>query len=384
MSIYIDQTTNRLYVQFRHDGKIYKKRFPDGTTKAEALRFETKWKHDLFFSEHLPDEKQVIFQRFAEDVFLPHVKANHSPGSVEKAIVILKAAAPFLYDKDLRAIRPDDLERFKTLRMNTPTMHGRKRKNATIHREMSIISRLFTLAMRNDLCDKNPCRNLDMPKFDNIQDTILRIEDEERFLCGFRYRLQREICLTVLYTGLRQNDVLGLRKGQVDLIDNEIRLVQGKTQRRVIIPILPKIQDVFISRLDNDSDLFFPSYKTGGQMKSLKSSVIAACERARIPRMTIRDLRRTFGTRLHENGYDDKTIADLLGHNGLGSIRRYKRGTEIKRKAILSLENLANDTKMHTRHENDLYDESLEPNKTLGEMGSASLLSAALRTQIVH
>src|SRR5690606_38373948 len=96
---------------------------------------------------------------------------------------------------------------------------------------------------------------------------------------------------------------------------------------------------VLENRMLTEDDLLFPSYRKAGRpMTSIKNSIRFACRRAGIDRITIRDLRRTFGTRLHENGFDDKTVADLLGHSDLRSVHRYKRGTEIRKTAILSLD----------------------------------------------
>ncbi|MFN6963739.1 MAG: tyrosine-type recombinase/integrase, partial [Pyrinomonadaceae bacterium] len=65
------------------------------------------------------------------------------------------------------------------------------------------------------------------------------------------------------------------------------------------------------------------------------------------PHLSIRDLRRTFGTRLHESAFDDTTVAQLLGHSDLRSIHRYKRGSRIKRTAVDSLvENSASPAKI--------------------------------------
>jgi len=78
--------------------------------------------------------------------------------------------------------------------------------------------------------------------------------------------------------------------------------------------VLPKLREIVIKRMAiTEGDLLFPSDRTGKQMKSIKGSIVWACQRAGIPRLTARDFRRTFGTRLHENGFDDKTIADLWG-----------------------------------------------------------------------
>lgn len=377
MPVYLDKKTDRLFVQFDLEGCTYKKRMPEGTTKATAAKFETKWKHDLFFAAHLPEEREVVlWKEFVENVYLPNVKANNSQAQLERAIFICKAAKPFFGDKPINEVKPSDVERFKDSRVSLPTQHGTKRKPATVHREMSFISRVFTLAERNDLVTYNPCKRVDLPKFDNIQNRILKIEDEDLFLKSIRCRLQRDAITTALYTGLRQEDFLGLTKDNIDLSANELRVFQGKTQRWVTIPILPKLREILINRMNGD--LLFPSDRTGEQMKSIRGSIMWACHRAGIPRLTARDLRRTFGTRLHENGFDDKTIADLLGHAGLRSVFRYKRGTEIKKKAILSLENMTGLYPNPTNRLNDLSNGSPEPNKTLVETRGIEPLTSAM------
>jgi integrase len=339
MPCYHDNRSGRLYIQFERDGQLYKKRLPEGATRKEAEVLETKWKHDIFFAAHLPEEKEsVLWERFVEDVYFPYVKANNSEQALEKAIVICKAAMPFFGNRALDEIKPADVEQFKQLRMETRTHHGTVRKPATIHREMSIISKIFSLALKNDLVRYNPVSRVDMPKFDNVQNAILPLEYEEDFLWSM-YKLQRDLCTTALYTGLRQTDLFGLSKDQVDFRTDEIFLVQGKTKRRVSIPLLPRLRTMLLSRLDDEGDLFFPSYRTGRKLTSINNSIRNASSKFGL-KLTIFDLRRTFGTRLHENGFDDKTIADLLGHVGLRCVHRYKRGTEIKRKAILSLENM--------------------------------------------
>lgn len=388
MSTLTDKRTGRLFIQFEYKGEIYKKRFPKDSIREDVEKFELKWKHALVFGGVLPDaqgstDDAVMFEEFVEDVYLPYAKANYAADSFDLAKRICKAAMPFLGGKAIDEIKPLDLERFKASRMAMPTQHGTTRKPATVHREISILSKIFTMAEKNDLISYNPVRRVDLPTFDNIQDKILPFEHEESFLWSLGL-LQRDVCLTVLYTGLRQTDVFNLRKDQVDFYNNEILLIQGKTKRRVRIPLLPRLRTMLFGRLNKtEGDLFFVSHRTGERLTSIRSSIIAASEKIGL-HLTIRDLRRTFGTRLHELGYDDKTIADLLGHVGLRCVHRYKRGTEIHKKAILDLGNLGIPAKSLPTSTNDLSATSLEPSKTLVEMRRIELLASALRTQIIH
>jgi len=98
------------------------------------------------------------------------------------------------------------------------------------------------------------------------------------------------------------------------------------------------VQNILRDRWSNGSELFFPSPKTGGQGISVKKAIIAASKRADIDHLTIRDLRRTFGTRLCEMNYPSGVTAQLLGHTDNRSVHRYERGKVIMREAVELLE----------------------------------------------
>src|SRR5687768_12470114 len=99
------------------------------------------------------------------------------------------------------------------------------------------------------------------------------------------------------------------------------------------------VQNILRERWSNGSELFFPSPKTGGQGISVKKAMIAASKRAGISHLTVRDLRRTFGTRLCEMNYSSGVTAQLLGHTDNCSVHRYERVTNILREAVSDLEN---------------------------------------------
>ncbi len=340
MPIYTDKKTKRLFIQFEFDGVSYKKRLPDKMTKRKAEKIETKWKHQLFFeASGIIAAKDIFFEDFLIEYFLPFAEQNHSKVTFEKEVFICKSALPFFRGKKVRQINATDVEKFKNFRANLPTQHETPRKPATVVRELSVISKIFSLAVKNDFLDFNPCSRVEKPKFDNVQNKILTYQDESLFFASFESEWARDICLLVLNTGLRQNDALGLSKFHVDWNSCEIRLIQGKTRRIVEIPMNDTVQELLSKRRHNGSDLFFPSPKTGVQGVSVKKACLGASARAKISQITIRDLRRTFGTRLDELNYNDSTVAKLLGHGDQRSVHRYKRGKNILRDAVNSLEN---------------------------------------------
>lgn len=340
MPIYTDKKTNRLFIQFEFEGAYYKRRLPEGITKKEAGKIETKWKHQLFFEKSgIISQRDILFEDFLVEYYLPFAEQNHSKVTFDREVHISKSALQFFRGKKMRQVKAADVERFKDFRTNLKTQHDTPRKPATVLRELSVISKVFSLAVKNDFLEFNPCSRVEKPKFDNIQNRILSYEDEPRFFAAFESDWARDICLLVLNTGLRQNDALGLSKFHVDWNARIIRLTQGKTKRIVEIPMNDTVYELLNSRRHNGSDLFFPSPKTGKLGISVKKACIGASTRAKIGKIQIRDLRRTFGTRLDELNYNESTVAKLLGHGDLRSVHRYKRGKDILREAVASLEN---------------------------------------------
>ncbi|MEZ5428327.1 MAG: tyrosine-type recombinase/integrase [Pyrinomonadaceae bacterium] len=339
MPIYTDKITKRLFIQFEFEGNTYKKRLPEGMTKRKAEKLETKWKHQLFFeSNGITSERDILFEDFLVECFLPFAEQNHSKLTFERDLQICKSAIPFFEGMKMREIKAADVEKFKNFRKNLPTIHNRPRKPATVVRDLSVLSKVFSLAVKNDYAVFNPCSRVEKPQFDNVQNQVLSYEDEEEFFSSFRSEWARDICLLVLNTGLRQNDALGLSKFHIDWKRREIRLTQGKTQRIVEIPMNDTVYKLLSRRRHNGSDLFFPSPKTGKQGVSVKKACLGASSRAGIEPITIRTLRRTFGTRLDEMNFNDSTVAKLLGHTDLRSVHRYKRGKSILREAVCELE----------------------------------------------
>ncbi len=347
MPIYTDKKNNRLYIQFDYQGQTYKERLPEKITKSEAEKREIKWKHQLYFeSKEMISIKEILFEDFLVEYYLPFAEANHSKPSYDRDVFICKEALKLFRGRNLRSIKPAEIEKFKDIRATTKTIHNRTRQPATVLRDLSVISKIFAIAVKNDFVEYNPCSRVEKPQFDNVQDKVLDPKDEAKFFAAFKSDWARDVCIAVLNSGLRQNDILGLEKKDVDWNYKVLRLIQGKTKRKIAIPMNQTLQNLIRSRLKSEYDLVFPSPKKPGRKGgSVKKAMLGACSRAKIAPLTIRDLRRTFGTRLDELNYSSSVKAKLLGHGDLRSVHRYERGSAILREAVEHLEK-ANPTKI--------------------------------------
>ena len=338
MSIYTDKSTGRLYIEFQYKHHRHKERLPIGTTKKDAEKLEVKIKNDLMFQSHgaASETTSITFESFIKDYY-GHYAQGFAADRFERTTLLIKSAMPFFKGKAMRSIKAADLERFKESRINLLTIHSTKRKPATVEREMSIISSIFTVAVKNDVIDYNPCSRVRKLSFDNVQDKILRREHEAAFFDNMHSLWARDICKMALYTGLRQNDIMTLTPFQVRLDANCIKLIQGKTKRQVTIMLNAVSREIIERRMRSRKGLLFPSPVTGTANGSVRHAMMRACIRAKIPVITIRDLRRTNATRKIENGGDLASVAQSMGHTGVRMMPRYVRSLDAQQKMADSL-----------------------------------------------
>src|SRR5687768_17544913 len=149
MPIYTDKKTKNLFIEFQYKGERRKVHLPKGTKPSVAEAIEIRLKNEILEQIHgIRKAPQMTFERFLKEYFGPYIEHRYSSDSFDKAVVICKAALPFFKGKALRSIKPADVERFQQARTNLPTMYDKQRKPATVARELSIISKVFSLAVK--------------------------------------------------------------------------------------------------------------------------------------------------------------------------------------------------------------------------------------------
>jgi integrase len=145
-----------------------------------------------------------------------------------------------------------------------------------------------------------------------------------RFLAYTGARLQEargysehEIRRLAEYGGVDPQQATGVRKRDVDLARNMIRLY-GKGGKERWIPLLAEarelIEEIFAAR---------PNMKDDDRLMTVMEcpeTLIRCCNKAGCQKLTHHDLRHFFATRLIEMGIDIPTVAKLLGHADGGAL----------------------------------------------------------------
>jgi integrase len=125
----------------------------------------------------------------------------------------------------------------------------------------------------------------------------------------------------IALTGMRREEVCGLRWSEIDWAGSCLRLERTKTGRSVR-PLGRAARDTLEALPHSSDEWVFPN-RTGARSADLKKSIAAIFDKAGIHDARSHDLRRTFASIAADEGYSDSTIADLLGHSRRGVTQRH-------------------------------------------------------------
>jgi len=301
----------------------------------------------------LPPEP-ITFQEFAEQYYLPNRTAlSRRP---RNDLSILKNhLQPYFGEMNLTDISTREIETFKSLKMNPQAFKGNSPRSLQARKEierqaknkkMSALNLNHILALLRSTM--NYAHQNGFINFPPIV-KLLRVTEEPMKFIKTQGEVQRfllaameeedgtfELFATAVYTGMRQGELLALRKEDVDL---ERRLIcvsksydqPTKSGRVRYIPILDALHPILAAwMLRNPHPWVFPNEvgKMHTPVPRVCKTVFKRClAKAGLPAMRFHDLRHTFASQWMINGGRIEKLQKILGHTTLTMTLRYSHLT---------------------------------------------------------
>lgn len=207
----------------------YRKIVPLARTKWDAEQAEINAKRELFEKRYRVEEKgTALLSDFLDQVYLPWSKMNKK--SWRDDAYMIPMLKQYFEGKALREISAQMVEKFKNDRLNTLTKYEKPRR--PVNRELTLISSVFTLAVKFDKAESNPCRKVDLLSLDNFRDRYLLPEEEPRLmaaLSGPRAHMKPAV-IVALGTGMRMREQLRMKRHQVDFLRNILTALIPRTE----------------------------------------------------------------------------------------------------------------------------------------------------------
>jgi integrase len=302
-----------------------------GANKTEArdrLREALKERETLNVTGHynprskFADVMKWYLERYAvEPVYVDDRKVSglRSAPSVKG---YAKALNVVFGDRGIGSISYSDLESYKGDRLRGQTKRGKQRSIASVHRELSLLRRLYNIALREGWVNRSPFQKGDslISSADERKGSrVLSPEEEVRLLgaCTGRREHLRAILICAIDTGMRAGEIFALRWGDLTKTQITIRALNTKTMQARIAPVSDRLRLEFkalweAQERSDDESVF--------GITTVKRSFETACRRAGIEHgephgLSFRCLRRTAATRLIQAGLSREEVSKILGHS---------------------------------------------------------------------
>jgi integrase len=175
-----------------------------------------------------------------------------------------------------------------------------------------VLARVLSWALDRGIIMANPCEKGGRLYRGSRADKIWTAADETAFLSRAPQHLGLALLLA-LWTGQRQGDLLRLPWSAYD--GTHIRLRQGKTGARVVIPVGAPLKAALDDTPKRSTVILVSSDNKPWTEDGFRSSWRKACATAGITGVTFHDLRGTAVTRLAIAGCTEAEISAITGHS---------------------------------------------------------------------
>lgn len=305
------------------NGKRIRKSFY-GTKEKEVIAKKDAWLSGNHCDSMDDNHSSKSFSDWA-DYWLALKKTTVRPYTYQNTYYtrVKKYLKPYFGQRDLEAITQMDIQMF-FLKHQHLSLALQKTLKVILHD-------MFHKAVTNDLCRKNPVVDIKLNSTKKKQERTCLNKTQQQAAIEWAIANEQYDILTVLKTGIRRGELLGLRWMDVDMqnkiisvhqsycdgIDGEepdLGLKTACSERK--IPVDDELI-YYLQKIKRINELVFP-YSSARAYGSHISHVLRRMAReCDLPYVTLHGLRHTYGTVLREDHVDIYTISKLLGHSSV-------------------------------------------------------------------
>lgn len=205
---------------------------------------------------------------------------------------------------------------------------ARRATPAAANNRMRAISALYNWGIDNGLVDSNPTLGIKKLKEGPGLSTWTR-EQIEQYRAYWPLGTHERLALELFYgTAQRRGDVALM--GPQHIAGGSIRIVQGKTGRRLTLPIIDTLAEA-LRVTPAKKPMSFIGYRNGN---SLGTQFRRWCDAAGLPKTcSAHGLRKARATHLAEAGKTAHQISAVTGHKTLSEVQRYTLAADQERLA---------------------------------------------------
>jgi integrase/recombinase XerD len=297
-------------------------------------------------ADRRPTSAEGVLEAFLEELR----RRRYSTSLLDQAQQVLPRLLSHLREKrvrDLRGVTEVHLDAYARDLAASRTRYGRPPSWATQRIHLSLIRRFFRFLCRRRWMLADPTQDLRLPRSDSLPRTVLSLSQARQLMNAVQrfhgrwwwshVETRDHAILELLYgTGIRKGECVRLDVADLDLLQAELLVRNGKGRKDRLVPIPARAAlalDLYLreARPAFVKDYRIPALFTSWQGERLKPVTLVAllkrraqAARLRVP-LSAHVLRHTCATHLLQGGADVRHVQELLGHAHLDSTMRYTR-----------------------------------------------------------
>lgn len=316
------------YIDFWEGGQRYIERL--GKVSMTFAKGEAARRRAAVIEGRLrPKARDPLFERFSQE-YMESVSTNKRSHTREK--VAHEHLLPFFQGKRLSQITQIMIERYKKQRKEEiQAKKGPDANLASVNRELSLLSHIFTQAIKEGKARFNPVKGI--PRFEEKErDQILEegLEEENLFkvirTCHKTSHIE-PIVRILLGTACRVGEILNMKK---EWIDPRLRLARiprtsTKNKKPKIIRFTDEIWKIMEKAMRTSKGEYVFSKSDGTRYIRINKAWNTVRNAIGRPDLRIHDLKGTVLTRLGNRGYDAFMLKEVSGNVEIGTLGRYVR-----------------------------------------------------------
>jgi len=290
------------------DGTRHRKDF---RLKREALHFKLELEHHIVrikaglekrLNLNLP-LKSVV------DEYLQIVEKQKKPLTIRRERIVYNELLDFLNDIRIRHITTGHIDRYITFRLN-----GSGIKPATARSELRMLNQFFNILIDMQYVEINPVLKAVKPKVEPKIIRILTNKEVENLFKKIDSQDYRDLVTAYLHSGARKTEILPEKFtwDNVNFDSKKIRLL-GKSDKIRYVPMDETLEEILTRRCNIEKHTVPFNFNIHYLYTKIKRYMTAA----KINDADVHTLRRTFGSKLIEQGVDILTVSKLLGHSSV-------------------------------------------------------------------
>ena len=254
------------------------------------------------------------------------------------------------YGADLREffsfLNGKSLDQVDTLVIRSFLAHlkSRNHSKATLSRKLSSLRSFFKYLARENHLRSNPVLGISTPKREKKLPQFLDLSEVTHLLeaptgTTWEGKRDRSILETLYSSGIRVSELVGLNRGDADLLSSLLK-IRGKGKKERIVPVGEKAIQALRDYLESlpaslrkksegqETPVFLN--RSGSRLtdRSVRRLIVKYARRVSLKEgISPHTLRHTFATHLLDRGADLRSVQELLGHANLSTTQIYTHVT---------------------------------------------------------